>query len=632
VTTEFLQIWRYANEQNNISLQASDMALQRFTRRLGEAKDGKGELLPLIQKYNIALTDSAGKTRSNLDVLGDFQEILKNTEDPAVRLAIAMKMFDSEGAAVAKTLVNAENGLEDFAAEMRETNKLISEDNVAALKRASDAMTSFGTELKATFANATAEVWSTVEAIMFLASEREKDAALRERAVANLAGLDFDSLPTSERARQLQLGRARREQGLTNAQIDAEVERLKVEAILEQIKARKEELAVVREQEAAAAAAAKAEADKAALAKQRVALETTIAEHEEQLRYERLSTEDKLAFQLERRAALEEEIKNTVLSEDDHVKKLQEQEQVLKRIVDLRLKIEAANTGDATGPEGPTPGSGRSTADPLQNFADRMQDAQNPQLIILNSMEAMYESINAQVQDLIAGTITWEQALRNVGGAVLSAVISTFAQMAAAAIASYVATQIGIQGMQATAMSATMAQGTAAAAAWIPAAIAASIATLGSAAGVGAASFALAMLSGAAAATLGAGLAGVGMAAMGAGSSIPGRATGGPVQRGQLYKVGEQGEELFAPGMTGTIIPNDQTQAIMDGLNSRFQAPRTQATRLETRQRESGLQARSREKPRETTVLNIDGPNALADAIERQRGDLIQIKRRLGMA
>jgi hypothetical protein len=34
------------------------------------------------------------------------------------------------------------------------------------------------------------------------------------------------------------------------------------------------------------------------------------------------------------------------------------------------------------------------------------------------------------------------------------------------------------------------------------------------------------------------------------------RADGGPVSAGKVYKVGERGEELFAPGVSGSIIPN----------------------------------------------------------------------------
>jgi hypothetical protein len=627
VSAEFLQTWRYAAEQNGIQIQQSDVALQRFTRRLGEAAQGKGELLPIIKQYGIELKDAAGNTRSNVDVLGDFSELLKNTRDPAERLRIAFKLFDSEGAKLASVLADGKDGLASINEEMRETNKLISEDNVAALKRASDAMTSFGTELKATFANATAEVWTTIEAIMYLAKQAEDDRKLRNQAIGEMAGQDFSKIPGNERFRTLAAEKAADRLGLQDAAIEAKMEELRIRAIKEQIAARKEELAVVREQEAAAKAAAEEESRQAALATQRAELETAIAEHQEQLRYERLGIEEKLAYQLERRAALEEAIADTVLTEEERNEKLKEYEGTLKRILDLELKIDAAK-GSGSGGGTDSIGSSGSGADPLQNFADRMADVQNPQLIILNSMEAMYESINAQVQDLIAGTITWEQALRNVGGAVLSAVISTFAQMAAAAIASYVATQIGIKGMQSAAVSATMAQGSMAAAAWIPAAIAASIATLGTAAGVGAASFALAMLSGAASATLAAGLAGVGMAAMGAG---PGYAEGGLV-RGPGSGTSDSIPARLSDGEF--VMRRAAVDAYgldqMEQINA-MRAPRTPPVKLDRSPVSPSSRPASREK-RETTVLNIDGPNALADALERQRGDLIQIKRRLGMA
>ncbi len=37
-----------------------------------------------------------------------------------------------------------------------------------------------------------------------------------------------------------------------------------------------------------------------------------------------------------------------------------------------------------------------------------------------------------------------------------------------------------------------------------------------------------------------------------------GRASGGSVQSGKFYEVGEKGRELFAPGMNGAIIPNGE--------------------------------------------------------------------------
>lgn len=46
-------------------------------------------------------------------------------------------------------------------------------------------------------------------------------------------------------------------------------------------------------------------------------------------------------------------------------------------------------------------------------------------------------------------------------------------------------------------------------------------------------------------------------APLGSGITLPGRAMGGTVQSGGAYMVGERGPELFIPGRTGSIVPND---------------------------------------------------------------------------
>ena len=49
--------------------------------------------------------------------------------------------------------------------------------------------------------------------------------------------------------------------------------------------------------------------------------------------------------------------------------------------------------------------------------------------------------------------------------------------------------------------------------------------------------------------------------------SLPGeRANGGPVTAGLSYIVGEEGQELFIPGKSGTIIPNDIFEATKAAL------------------------------------------------------------------
>lgn len=72
---------------------------------------------------------------------------------------------------------------------------------------------------------------------------------------------------------------------------------------------------------------------------------------------------------------------------------------------------------------------------------------------------------------------------------------------------------------------------------------------------------------------------GLGYAGKAAGGAIhdaatggpPGRATGGPVDAGKLYKVGERGEEYFRPGVAGEIVPHNQIAGITSAANSRIE-------------------------------------------------------------
>ena len=64
------------------------------------------------------------------------------------------------------------------------------------------------------------------------------------------------------------------------------------------------------------------------------------------------------------------------------------------------------------------------------------------------------------------------------------------------------------------------------------------------------------------------------------GSLFPGRAGGGPVQAGQPYIVGEEGEELFVPGVSGRIVDAGATRAALAGASRPIASPAASAGQL----------------------------------------------------
>jgi hypothetical protein len=112
------------------------MALQRFTRRAAEAAQGTGEAKDALAQMSIALRDQSGNLRRSEDLLADVADAFARIEDPAERVRLAFKLFDSEGVALVNLLrddaataterafANAFRGAEDALVGFIGTGKL----------------------------------------------------------------------------------------------------------------------------------------------------------------------------------------------------------------------------------------------------------------------------------------------------------------------------------------------------------------------------------------------------------------------------------------------------------------------------------------------------------------------------
>lgn len=146
------------------------------------------------------------------------------------------------------------------------------------------------------------------------------------------------------------------------------------------------------------------------------------------------------------------------------------------------------------------------------------------------------------ITGLINGTQSLQEAFANIGTTILNSVVGSLVQMGI----EWVKSQLMGQAAAAASLASTMAQANAAASAWAPAAMSASIATMGSAAAVGQTAYAGSLL------------AAKGMAVAGA------RYNGGPVDAGSMYRVGEHGKPEIFQASNGSqyMIPGDNGRVI----------------------------------------------------------------------
>jgi lambda family phage tail tape measure protein len=136
VGVEALQELRFAAKASGVEQQTLDMALQRFTRRAAEAAQGTGEAKDALAQLGIALRDQSGNLRRSEDLLGDVADAFARIEDPAERVRLAFKLFDSEGVALVNLLRGGSDALDEMRERARDLGIVLDEHLVRDAERA----------------------------------------------------------------------------------------------------------------------------------------------------------------------------------------------------------------------------------------------------------------------------------------------------------------------------------------------------------------------------------------------------------------------------------------------------------------------------------------------------------------
>ena len=137
VTSQELQKLRFAAEIAGVSTRTTDMAIQRFTRRLSEAAVGTGEAKDALKELGI---DAAALTKLPLeDQMLQLADAFEGVESSGDKVRLAFKLFDSEGVAFVNTLQGGTEALKAMFAEVDDLGIALSTATVQGVERANDA-------------------------------------------------------------------------------------------------------------------------------------------------------------------------------------------------------------------------------------------------------------------------------------------------------------------------------------------------------------------------------------------------------------------------------------------------------------------------------------------------------------
>ncbi len=139
VTTQAYTELNYAVSQTSaLTDQAFNMAMQRMTRKLGEAELGIGEGAKAFEALGLSIEDLA-KLRPDEQFL-KVADAVKALDDDQKQLAATAKIFDAEAAAIVTTLQRGSEEIEKYREEARLMGQTLTREQTAKAEAAKDAM------------------------------------------------------------------------------------------------------------------------------------------------------------------------------------------------------------------------------------------------------------------------------------------------------------------------------------------------------------------------------------------------------------------------------------------------------------------------------------------------------------
>ncbi len=129
---------QFAFEQTGVDANAGAVAIQRMTRRLSDAAKGGGPAVKALQELGLNANQLSGMTPdAALERVADAMAQVQSQSD---RVRLAFALFDSEGVGLVNTLAGGAAGLQAFQKEAERLGLGFSQEDLARVEAANDAM------------------------------------------------------------------------------------------------------------------------------------------------------------------------------------------------------------------------------------------------------------------------------------------------------------------------------------------------------------------------------------------------------------------------------------------------------------------------------------------------------------
>jgi hypothetical protein len=137
VSTEALQVFRFAAAETGVQAGQLDQAILKLTNTIGEAASGDEAAQKKFKALGIAFEDSSKKARTAEPVLADLANLVQSLVSPAERAAAAgTLMGDRMGPRLVPLLADGAEGLRDYGQAAKDAGQILEDDTLATLAKA----------------------------------------------------------------------------------------------------------------------------------------------------------------------------------------------------------------------------------------------------------------------------------------------------------------------------------------------------------------------------------------------------------------------------------------------------------------------------------------------------------------
>ncbi|MCA0027334.1 hypothetical protein LB562_22940 [Mesorhizobium sp. B263B1A] len=133
LTTDALQELRYAADKTGASTDALDRSMATFSKSIAEVATGAdNDLARVLKANNVELRDQDGNLRKQIDILGDYANLIKNARTEQDQLRLATIAFGDRGGDLVNTFRGGADAIRAMRDEAHDLGLVLSNDMVAS--------------------------------------------------------------------------------------------------------------------------------------------------------------------------------------------------------------------------------------------------------------------------------------------------------------------------------------------------------------------------------------------------------------------------------------------------------------------------------------------------------------------